>query len=213
MAAKHSAETNGPVAEPSASLKGNGAAAAGDVFDNLDKLRLNPDTSAFATTRHLLHVPVRKPKPSEFFRVHSDPEMQLTTIAYRDDIEREHYLVLPDAQDLLVGFSRPVNIVTAISRQGTLFLWPVPMPHGDGARGNNAWLVTARAAAELAISRWVRMQADMAGGCYQVVTAAAALPEPVWPEQTFAELLRLGFNRRIISSPDHPVIRQLLGLV
>jgi hypothetical protein len=215
--AKLPPEAGGPVAEPATPPQGNGAAApataAGDIFDNLDKLRLTPDASAFSTTKHLLHVPVRKPRPSEFFRVNPDAGMSLTTIAYRDEIEREHYLVLPDAQDLLVGFSRPVNIVTCISRQGTIFLWPVPMPNEDGGRGNNAWQITARAAAELAISQWVRMQADMAAGCYQVVTAVAALSEPVWPQKSFAELLRLGFSKRIISSPDHPVIRQLLGMV
>jgi hypothetical protein len=207
--------TNGPAAEIPEPPRGNGAAppTAGDVFDNLEQLRITPDTSALGTVKHLLHVPVRKPRPSEFFRVHPDKEMCLTTTAYRDDVEREHYLVLPGAQDLLVGFSRAVSIVTCMSRQNVLFLWPVPLPNETDGRSNNAWHTTARAAAELATTQWVRMQADMAAGCYQVVTAAAALSEPVWPDKSFAELLRLGFSKRIIADPDHPIIRQLSGLV
>jgi hypothetical protein len=196
--------------------KGNGRnppdPATSDVFDNLDRLRLDPAASLISTTVHLPHVAARKPKPHEFFRVHPDPEMSLTTIAYRDEVEREHYLVLPDAAGLLIGFARPVCIVTCLSRQNTLFLWPVPMPTEDGGRGHNAWHSTARQAAEMAKTQWVSLRADMAAGCYQVHAAAGTLSEPTWPPKSFSELLRLAFSKRMISDGDHPIIHQLLGL-
>ena len=113
---------------------------------------------------------------------------------------------------LLIGFAKPTCIVTCISRQNTLFLWPVPMPTEDGGRGYNAWHSTARQAAEMAKTQWVSLRADMSAGCYQVHTAAGALSDPTWPAKTFQELLRLSFSKRIITNPDHPIIRQLLGL-
>jgi hypothetical protein len=37
------------------------------------------------------------------------------------------------------------------------------------------------------------------------------MEEPVWPEEPFNELLRIAFRDRIISSPDHPVVKRLRG--
>lgn len=138
--------------------------------------------------------------------------MALTTVTYRDEVDREHYLVLPDTAGLLIGFAKPACIVTCLTRQNTLFLWPVPMPTEDGGRGHNAWHSTARQAAEMAKTQWVSLRADMAAGHYQVFSAAAELPDPLWPAKSFPELLRLAFSKRIISGHDHPIIRQLHGL-
>ena len=41
--------------------------------------------------------------------------------------------------------------------------------------------------------------------------ARGDLGDPVWPEKSLAELLRLGFEGKVIDSLDHPVLRELAG--
>jgi hypothetical protein len=181
------------------------------VFDDLEAIRLSPDAAATVGTHEVLrHVPVRKPNRTEFFRVHPDPEMQLATGVFVDREEREVFFVTPDLRAELAGELKPVLLATAITRQGVTFLWPVSLPDEGGRR--NAWAETAREAYELAKTAWVRMPADMSLGAYRIYEAEGRLSDPVWPEKTLSELLKLGFRDRIIDSAEHPVIKRLRGL-
>jgi hypothetical protein len=184
---------------------------AGSVFDNLEAIRLSPDAAATAGTREVLrHIPVRKPTRTEFVRVHPDAEMQLATGVFVDREEREVYFVVPELRAELAGELKPVLLVTAISRQGVTILWPVPLPDEGGRR--NAWGETAREACELAKSSWMRIAPDMSLGAYRIYEAEGQLSEPVWPEKSLSELLKLGFKDRIIDSVEHPVVKRLRGL-
>lgn len=188
------------------------SSATENIFDDLEALRLSPDAAALAGTREVLrHVPVRKPNRTEFVRVNVDANMQFSTGVYIDKEERETFIIAPNLRLELLGEMKPVMLVTAISRQGVLFLWPVPLPDESGRR--NAWSETAREACELAKSRWIRMAADMHLGAYRIIEAAVELSEPAWPNKTFAELLKLGFKDRIIDTADHPIVRRLRGMV
>jgi hypothetical protein len=91
-----------------------------------------------------------------------------------------------------------------------VFLWPVRLPQPDGR--SNPWWDSAHEAAAMAQNRWVRVVADRDLGAYQILRAAATLDDPVWPDASFAELMRLAFRDRLISSPDHPALRKLMGL-
>jgi hypothetical protein len=101
-------------------------------------------------------------------------------------------------------------LVLAISRQGAVFIWPVPLPGEDGRR--NAWADTAHEAVGLAKERWVRLMPDMGLGAYRIYIAEGQLSEPVWPEKPFEELLELVFKNRVIENEDHLVVRRLRGL-
>src|SRR5262249_21091855 len=105
----------------------------------------------------------------------------------------------------------PRTIFTAINRQGVVFLWPVRLPGPDGKLDD--WSRSALEAARLAMGGWVRVQANMGLGAYDVFQAVGALTEPQWPEESFGELLKVGFNGKLIDSPDHPVLRKLRGEV
>jgi hypothetical protein len=59
---------------------------------------------------------------------------------------------------------------------------------------------------------WVRLAADMSLGAYRIYQAEGQLSEPLWPEKTLPELLKLGFKDRIIDSAEHPVVKRLRGL-
>jgi len=71
---------------------------------------------------------------------------------------------------------------------------------------------TARQAAELAKTRWVRLAADMGLGGYRIYQAEGDLSEPEWPDKPLAEILQIAFRDRIVDSENHPVVRRLRGL-
>ena len=78
---------------------------------------------------------------------------------------------------------------------------------------HNEWHRSAAEAAELAMHRWVRLSANMALGAYEIFEAIGNLPEPIWPELPFSEILRIAFRDRMIESLDHPVVQRLRGAV
>ena len=93
-----------------------------DPFD-LSKLRLDQSFTETAGVKKLLTtVPVRKPNPQDFVRVHAGED-------YRDDFalielkdDRETYLVLPSIAREIPGEFFMATIRTAINRQGNVFL-------------------------------------------------------------------------------------------
>jgi hypothetical protein len=187
--------------------KGN-SGGKGSVFDNLDALRLSPDT--IGGSSEVLKVTVRKPKKSEYFRVHQSSNMQLATGVLEDQEERITYFVLPELWEEIAGDWRPVLLVTAITQHQELLLWPVSLPNEVGRQ--NDWVETAREGCEQAKSQWVRLAPDMKRGAYRIRKAEGNLPEPNWPDKSLTELLNIGFKDRIIDSLDHPVVRRLRGL-
>jgi hypothetical protein len=173
-------------------------------------LRLSQDPlAATGVKKALIRVPVRRPQ--EFFRVHPGEDYRLDTaiIELRDD--HEVYLVAPDLRAELFSEIKAVRLFTTITRQGIVALWPCKLPAADGR--SNSWYDTALTAAGLAMTRWIKIIADTSLGGYQPYHGAIDLPEPEWPEQTFAELLKIAFSAFYIDRPDHPVIRRLRGLV
>jgi hypothetical protein len=171
---------------------------------------------AFADTvgvkKLLTTVPVRKPNRQDFVRVHPDPDYRLgpaATIEVKED--REVYLITPGMAQALPGEFSLVTLFTTINRQGTLHLWPVKMPLPDGRQ--NEWHRSAAEAAECAIKKWVRVTSSMSLGAYEIFEASGGLPEPVWPDISFQEILQIAFRDRIVDRADHPLVQRLQGIV
>ena len=185
---------------------------AADPFDPAS-LRLTGDTlTGLGVKKALLTVPVRKPDKSWWVRVHPDGAYHLQTAVIEMKEDRDGtYLVAPELWPTLATEStfRPVALFTAMNRQGVLFLWPIKLPGPDGRA--DEWSKSALAAADWASRGWVRVQANMALGAYEVWKADGDIPEPDWPDQQFRELLRIAFKDRFISATDHPVLRKLRG--
>jgi hypothetical protein len=182
-----------------------------DPFANLDNLRLTQDFAETVGVKKLLTtIPVRRPNPQDFIRVNPDASYrdQFPAIELKD--ERELYIVARNMQPELATECVSATLFTAINRQGVLFLWPVRLPGPDGK--TNEWWRSAREAAELAMASWIRLKANMSLGAYEIFKAESVMQEPTWPELSFNELLRTAFRDRIISSPDHPVVKRLRGL-
>jgi hypothetical protein len=180
-----------------------------DPFD-LSRLRLDQSFTEMVGVKKLLTtVPVRRPSPQDFVRVHPSEEYRaaLAVIELKDD--REVYLVPPSIARELPGEYVTTMIFTAINRQGNVFLWHVRLPGPDGRVLE--WHRSAAEAAALAVRRWVRVKANQSIGAYDIYEAEATIADPVWPDLPFQELLRIGFKDRLVDRVDHPLIKRLRG--
>jgi hypothetical protein len=182
-----------------------------DPFSNLDNLRLTQDFAETCGVKKLLTtIPVRRPNAQDFIRVHPDADFRENLPAIDLKAERELYVVTRTMQAELSTECVPATVFTAINRQGVVFLWPVRLPGPDGKL--NEWWRSAAEAATLAMTRWVRVKANMDLGAYEIFSATGTLQEPSWPELPFNELLRIAFRDRVIDRIDHPVVKRLRGL-
>jgi len=183
--------------------------SAADPFD-LASLRLNPSFIETAGVKKLLTtVPVKRPSPQDFVRVHPASEFRenFAMVDLKDD--REEYLVLPAILPELASEVVYKTVFTAVNRQGVVFLWPVRLPAPDERR--TEWPRSAREAAERAMTQWIRMKANMSLGAYEMTVADSVMADPVWPKVPYAELVQLAFRGRIITTLDHAVIKRLRG--
>jgi hypothetical protein len=183
-----------------------------DPFD-LDALRVE-GLDDIGVEKVLLTVPVRKPKRTEFFRVHpsSDYSLDVAVLIREDGIDREAYLIAPSLRAELVDNLQHVRLFTCVTKRGTVFLWPARLPDSEAAGGGGrAWHTSALEVAEEARKSWVRMQGDRELGAYVMHRARGDLGEPAWPVRTFKELLKIAFKERFIDTAFHDVIRELNG--
>ena len=186
------------------------AAAAPDPFD-IASLRLNPSFIETAGVKKLITtVPVRKPSPQEFVRVHPAAEYRsnFAMIELKDD--REDYIVHPAVLPELTGEVVNKTVFTAVNRQGVVFLWPVKLPALDDRK--TEWPRSLREAAERAMTQWLRVKANMSLGAYEMRVAETVMADPVWPQLSFSDLVQVAFRGRIIATLDHPAIKRLRGL-
>jgi hypothetical protein len=203
-------------ADPTPDVQTNGRAGdhpgvPDDPFD-LATLRLPQDfASAVRVKKLVTTIPIRKPSKEWFVRTHPDP-------AYRQSIgvvelkeDREIYLVAGAIRDELESESTFSSrlLVTSINRQGVLFLWPIRLPGADGKIDD--WSRSAMDAADEAKSRWVRVEANMSLGAYDITVAAKQFAEPVWPDLTFQQIIKVAGRDKMIDTWDHPVRRKLWG--
>jgi hypothetical protein len=182
-----------------------------DPFD-LAKLRVSQDFLEATPVKKLLTtIPVRKPGPQDFIRVHPSPKYRDLVAILELKEDRESYIVNLAAVPELQGECFIANLFTAITRSGTLFLWPVRVPAVDGR--SNEWHVSAARAAEEAMKSWLRVKSNMSLRAYELFLAEnqKQIPNPEWPELSFQELCRIAFHDRLIDRGDHPVIKRLRG--
>lgn len=211
-------ESISPHDDPAATNPANTREATGDekprALDPFDpsRLRLSQDfAQSLGVKRALLTIPVRKPSKEWWIQTHSDEAYRMETMVLELKEDREVYLVEPELWPELATESTfgPRALFTAINRQGVLFLWPIRLPGQDGK--HNEWNRSALEAATMAAGHWIRVQANMSLGAYEVYQATADLPEPNWPGQPMGDLLRIAFKDHHITSLDHPVLRRLRG--
>ncbi|MDB9707674.1 hypothetical protein OAA76_03730 [Planktotalea frisia] len=205
--------TEARVADPKVATEG-GHGPVGKVDDPFDLSNISVagvTSEDLGVEKPILVVPVDKPSKQDFFRTHPDPSYHLEARVLKVEAERETYLVTKDVWVAIPGETKLVRLVPFLTRTGGLGLWPVPLLDDLLGKKDTNWGITARGAAELAETKWVRMQANMARNYYDVVSSDK-IPDPVWPKITSQDILKIAFgDGRLIDRMDHPVIRQLQG--
>ncbi len=110
------------------------ASAAPDPFDPA-RLRLPQNFAAASGVKKLLTtIAVRKPSKEVFVQTHPEDGYRIHTAVLELKEDREVYLVAPELLGDLAGEStvRPRLLVTTVTRQGAVFLWPLRLPGPDG---------------------------------------------------------------------------------
>ena len=155
-------------------------------------------------------IRVDKPAKQQFVRARVGDLWRTVCATVRLAGDERPYIVDPSVAHLVAHDMKLVQLRLAIDRQGNLFLWPVPLPPAEGVE--NLWNQSQRQIADLAEMRWVRLMSNNAIGAYEAFEAGAEIPEPTWPELTFAEILEIAFGHgHVIDDHDHPAIRTLRG--
>ena len=181
-----------------------------DPFD-LSKLRLTQDFVETGGVKKLLTtVPVRKPAPQDFIRVHPNSSYRaaVALVEFRD--ERETYLVTMNIARELPASSFP----RSCTRRSIGRVWCTSGPSAFPPQMAEFLSGTGRPRKQPS-APWIgaiRVRANMSLGAYEMFEAAATIPDPVWPELSFQELLRVAFRDRLVDRLDHAVIKRLRGL-
>jgi len=204
-----------PTAQAAAINLAPTASSPEGFFADMDALKLSFEDAGLTdvTEEVLMRVPVRKPMKHEYFRVRPGVENCFTTMVYEDKQTREFYFVAPAMISKLrmIGDVSVATLVQFMTKQKVLGIFPLKI--GTDSNVRTGWQDTALAAADLAKTSWVRMQADMALAGYRVMKAKGELGEPEWPAVPFNELLDIAFKDRVIASEDHPIFNKLLGRI
>ena len=186
------------------------SSAAPDPFDPSQFAANGSIQGTVGVVKEFVACPVRKPHKQEFVRTHPSEAYRLAAHIVVLDEERETYLVTPDMAAQLPGETKLVTLCLTASRQGALFLWPIPAPSLEGR--DNSWNASARIAASKAVDHWVRVISNQPQQMYDVFTAPASLGTPAWPDKSMRDILAIAFGESfVIRDAGHPVIRRLLG--
>jgi hypothetical protein len=183
-----------------------------DPFD-LDALRVE-GLDDIGVERVLLTVPVRKPRRTEFFRVHPAEDYCLDSMVLvrAEGLDREVYLIARPLRTELADDAQRVRLFTCVNKRKVVFLWPARLPEAEATGGGGrAWHTSALEVADEAKKHWVKLRGNRDLGAYEMDRARGDLGEPAWPDQSFKELLKLAFKDRFIDTPHHDVIRELHG--
>ena len=145
-------------------------------FDDLESLRINQDfVEQVVATKLLTTVPVGKPNAQVFVRTLPEPDyaMNFPVIELKQD-RKEFFIVARNFAPYIPEEVTYRTLFTTITRQGVLSVWPIRLPSPDGRKSD--WHISERLAAEKAMTKWIRVAANMALGANDIHEAAGALP-------------------------------------
>ncbi len=161
------------------------------------------------TKRVRTKITVGKPPKDQFFRVKDGAEYWVAFGLIEMERSSSFYLVAPGpVRDWMIeegvkSFSDCV-LCLAVTRHGEPRVWPLK-------QSTNPWHETARNVAEMAKTGWTKLIPDQSAGYYVSGTATNQAKEPVWPAESFEEILEKAFAGRIIDSLNHDVVKELRG--
>ena len=180
---------------------------------DLERVRARADQAIdLGVTTEYTVIPIRNPKPDEFFRCMSDENYTMDAHILSLKSENEWYLIDPE---ILPGIQlesqlRVMTLYVCVTMNSTPFVTCIPQPDEMGKI--NSWHDSGHRTMEEAKQCWVRRQADKANGGYIITKAMnAKLPDPKWPTMTLGEVIDKAFDKFYIDDISHPVLQRLRG--
>jgi hypothetical protein len=153
-------------------------------------------------------VEVHKPSKNDIVRVHPGSDqrvMRVPVFEFKQSTNQELYLVMggfeiPEEIAELVSY---VNLFRGINQLHVEFVWPVKT-------GDNLWNQSSQESVYMAMKQWIRVFNKKT--FYEARIMKAHIPEPEWSELSFEQLIGTAFADRLITSPNHRIVRLLQGL-
>ena len=177
----------------------------------LSSLRL-PDTySASGGITQPLKPTYGKLNKHRFSRIHPGAEYKFRCLLVDDKENNETYLAAPSMAGHLGSLATAKTIRLAVDNSGIPKL--IGEPDIDLSGRRNLWQSSYKDAIDQGENNWVRVEANMKAGQYEITKSSNDLGDPKWPNQSMEELINDAFSGRIIDSPDHPYIRQIQGRI
>ena len=172
-----------------------------------------PSTGAeeFGTRKIRSVISVNKPGKMEWVRLFDHVDYLIPGSALLDLQDGGRmYLVVPEIAAQLEDDVRLYTLAPALTRQDKLFLWPCPIIRPGETP--NPWHTSHNDAFNAARRGWIRMKSNRACGFYDIIEPEKIMPEPDWPDMSFADMLQIAFNDdHIVDRDDHPALRRLKG--
>ena len=180
---------------------------------DLERVRARADQSIdLGVTTEYTMIPIRNPKPDEFFRCMPDGDYSMDAHILSLKTENEWYMIEPDIlpEIQLESQLRVRTVYVCVTMNSTPFVTCIPQPDEMGKI--NPWHESGHRTMEEAKQCWVRRQADKANSGYIITKAMnAKLPDPKWPTMTLDELIGKAFDKFYIDDISHPVLQRLRG--
>jgi len=180
---------------------------------DLERVRAKADQSIdLGVTTEYTVIPIRNPKPDEFFRCMPDEDYSMDAHILSLKTENEWYLIDPDIlpQIQLESQLRVMTLYVCVTMNYSPFVTCIPQ--ADEMGKINPWHQSGHITMEEAKLCWVRRQADKANGCYLVTKAMnAKLPDPKWPTMKLSEIIDRAFDKYYINDFQDPVLQRLRG--
>ena len=182
---------------------------------DLERVRARADQSIdLGVTTEYTMIPIRNPKPDEFFRCMPDGDYSMDAHILSLKTENEWYMIEPDIlpEIQLESQLRVRTVYVCVTMNSTPFVTCIPQPDEMGKI--NPWHESGHITMEKAKQYWVRRQADKANSGYIITKAMnVELPDPKWPTMTLSEIVERAFNNFYIDDKNHPVLQRLRGEV
>jgi hypothetical protein len=180
---------------------------------DLERVRAKADQSIdLGVTTEYTMIPIRNPKPDEFFRCMPDEDYSIDAHILSLKTENEWYMIEPDIlpEIQLESQLRVRTVYVCVTMNSTPFVTCIPQHDEMGKI--NSWHQSGHITMEEAKQCWVRRQADKANGGYTITKAInAMLPDPKWPTMTLNEIIGRAFDKFYIDDINHPVLQRLRG--
>ena len=182
---------------------------------DLERVRAKADQQIdLGVTTEYTVIPIRNPKPDEFFMCMADEEYSMDANILSLKTDNEWYLIDPDIlpEIQLESQLKVMTIYMCVTMSFTPFVTCIPQPDEMGKI--NSWHESGHRTMEEAKQCWVRRQADRSNGGYIITKAMnAKLPDPKWPTMTLGEIIERAFEKFYIDDINHPVLQRLRGEV